>query len=144
MGVANSARYGFGECGVAYCSCWPIRAGVYNCASGNIACILQNCHYHPGQVRGVFSSVELAFCLPVFRLHAPLLADQRPPPILLARATHHGFWPGVLKRLSPYTHEEWYLLDSTQLGAELLPLLPENMVFRLDLNLVQIQVVVLL
>ena len=45
---------------------------------------------------------------------------------------------------SPYTHGEWYLLDSTQLGAELLPLLLENMAFRLDLNLVQIQVVVLL
>ena len=43
---------------------------------------------------------------------------------------------------SPYTHGEWYLLDSTQLGAELLPLLLENMAFRLDLNLVQIQVVV--
>ena len=42
---------------------------------------------------------------------------------------------------SPYTHRV-YLLDSTQLGAELLPLLLENMAFRLDLNLVQIQVVV--
>ena len=46
------------------------------------------------------------------------------------------------KCCSPYTHGEWYLLDSTQLGAELLPLLLENMAFRLDLNLVQIQVVV--
>ena len=44
---------------------------AYKCASGDIACILQNCHNHPGQLRGVFSSVEavLSAC---FRLHAPL------------------------------------------------------------------------
>ena len=62
-----------------------IGQAFLNCAPGNIACILQNCHYHPGQLRGVFSSVELAVCLPVFRLHAPLLAYKRSPPTLLAR-----------------------------------------------------------
>ena len=33
---------------------------AYIIAPGNIACILQNCHDHPGQLRGVLSSVELA------------------------------------------------------------------------------------
>ena len=160
-----------------------------------------------GSYEVFFLRLSSLSCLLVFRLHAPLLAYQRSPPTLLARATHHGFWPGVLKRpsgplpaengtgaprvqeyqfttqtacafheqglgatcafvgqiatfvlvevglefgcmlkytmcCSPYTHGEWYLLDSTQLGAELLPLLLENMAFRLDLKLVQIQVVV--
>ena len=145
--------------------------------------------------------------LPVFRLQAPLLASRRPPPTLLARATHHGFWPCVIRRptgplpaengtgapriqeyqftsqaacafqeqglgatcafagqvatfvlvevglefgcmlkytmcCSPYTQGEWYLIDSTQLGAELFPLLLGATAFRLDLNLVQVQVVV--
>ena len=43
---------------------------------------------------------------------------------------------------SPYTQGEWYLFDSTQLGAELFPLLLGATAFRLDLNLVQVQVVV--
>ena len=79
--------------------CLLATSGVFNCTLGNIACILQNCHYHPGQLRGILSSVELAVLSACFRLHAPLLAYQRSPSTLLARATHHGFWPGVLKRL---------------------------------------------
>ena len=195
MGL-QTLRAGFSECGVAQCTCWPHRAGVYNCAPGT---------FHPGQLRGVFfSSVELAVLSACFPSSC---TSSRIPKVTFhpARATHHGFWPGVLKRpsgplpaengtgaprvqeyqfttqpicafhglgatcafvgqiatfvlvevgrefgcmlkytmcCSPYTHGEWYLLDSTQLGAELLPLLLENMAFRLNLNLVQIQAVV--
>ena len=45
-----------GSVSVAWqCTSWPHRAGVYNSASGNIACILQNCHYHPEQLPKVTS-----------------------------------------------------------------------------------------
>ena len=137
-----------------------------------------------GSYKVFFLRLSSLPCLPVFHLHAPLLAYQRSPSTLLARATHHGFWPGfgplpaengtgaprvqeftiqtacafheqglgapcafvgqiatfvlvevgpefgcMLKYTmccSPYTHGEWYLLKSTQLGAELLPLLLEK------------------
>ena len=137
----------------------------------------------------------------LFRLRAPSHTLQQPPPTLLARATHHGFWPGVIGRpvgplpanngtgapriqefqfttqmacafqeqglgaactfagqvatfvlaeaglefgcmlkysmcCSPYTQGEWYLIDSTQLGAELFPLILGATAFPLDLNLV--------
>ena len=43
---------------------------------------------------------------------------------------------------SPYTQGEWYLIDSTQLGAELFPLILGATAFPLDLNLLQVQVII--
>ena len=43
---------------------------------------------------------------------------------------------------SPYTQGEWYVIDSTQLGAELFPLILGATAFPLDLNLLQVQVII--